>query len=427
MALTWQHTVTRQPVYVSLHGGTLTLNLAGEVNLTFDGEGRLVAAWMNHTRYRRALDNRVLAKAQDPGRPWRRTFRFLPPEERDRALERAYTLAAGVHDDLMHGHLDVGDTSPDTLDAIRAWLQRVRAWTLPRLAAEADRFYRIYKPIPILPPDQYLSVVLQATEGCSYNRCTFCTFYRDRPFRIKRPQEFETHIQDVKRFLGRGLLMRRTVFLADANAIIVPQHLLLPMLDAVNRDFPVLPLDAPPAQQRAWKKAHPWHVDGIYAFVSAPDALHKTVDDFVAMRERNLHRVYVGLETGHDPLRAFLLKPGTAADVVHAVETIKKGGVQVGVIFMVGVGGDRYREPHFVDTVATIRRMPLGAGDIVYISPFVASPDAPYVHDARRAGIRPLSDEDIWHEVQRFRRALLPWGKPRGVKISYYDIREFIY
>lgn len=411
---TWRH--SEQPVYVSLHRGTLTLNLAGETNLTFDGEGRLVAAWLDQVRYRRSLDNRVLSKRQDPARPWRRIFRFLPPTERDRVLARAYSLAEDVAHGLERGLLDLGETPRAWVETVQDWLARVGRWTLADLAAERERFLRVYKPISILPPDQYLAVVLQATEGCSYNLCTFCTFYRDRPFRIKPLPEFIHHIEAVKAFLGRGLLMRRHIFLADANAVIIAQKLLLPMLEEVSRAFPL-----------CMESEDAWCLDGVYAFISAPDALRKSVEDFATMREHGMQRLYVGLETGHDPLRAFLRKPGTAADVLDAVRTMKAGGIRVGVIFMVGVGGIEYREAHFRDTVAVIRQMPLGEGDIVYISPFVPSPDSPYLEDAVEAGLHPMNDEATWVEVQRFRQTLREWARARGVKVSYYDIREFVY
>ncbi len=402
-------------LYISTSHGALTLNFAGETNITFDGEGRFVGAWLDRVRYRRSLDNRVLAKRQDPQRPWRRLFRFLDPEERNAVLARVYDLAGDVYEGWESGHLDVSSLPDQAREEIHAWLERVSTWTLKRLESERERFLQVYKPVPILPPDQYMAVVLQATEGCSYNKCTFCTFYRDRPFRIKRPPEFAQHVAAVKEFLGRGLYMRRTVFLADANAVIIPQRVLLPILEETLRALPVA------------RAGEGWSLDGIYAFISAPDALHKSADDFRAMHERHLRRVYVGLETGHDPLRRFLLKPGTAADVLDAVRTIKAGGVSVGLIFMVGVGGHTYREFHFRDTVALIQSMPLDAHDIVYASPFVASPDAPYVYDAAEAGIRPMSEDEIWQEIQRFRQALRSWARGRGVKVSYYDIREFVY
>ncbi len=416
MAFKWTWKRTRHPLYVSLHGGALTLNLNEQVNLTFDGEGRLVGAWMDRVRYRRALDNRVLSKRVDPERPWRRVFRFLPPRERDQVLARAYDLAGDVARGLDRGDLDVGPTDEATLAEVRDWLARVGTWTLARLERERERFLRVYKPVSILPPDQYLAVVLQATEGCSYNLCTFCTFYRDRPFRIKPLPEFAAHVQGVKALLGRGRFMRRHIFLADANAVIIAQKLLLPVMEHVRQAFPMCP-----------EREEGWCLDGMYAFISAPDALRKRAEDFAAMKRLGMKRLYVGLETGHDPLRAFLLKPGTTADVLTAVRTMKEGGLSVGVIFMVGVGGEQFRAAHFRDTVAAVKNMPLSAGDIVYVSPFVASPDAPYTRDAADAGIKPMSDEEIWREVQAFRQALRPWARAREVKVSYYDIREFVY
>lgn len=393
---------THAPIHLSTAAGTLTLSFDGAINLSFDGEGRMVGAFMDKITYRRALDNRILAKWIDPDRPGQRIRRFLDVDERRALLDRAYALAAEVA----------------SLPAIRhspfasAWLARIAAWDFARLEAESDRFSTIYKPVSILPPDQYMAVVVQAAEGCSYNECTFCTFYRDRPFRIKSVDELTDHMAQVRGFLGRGLSLRRMVFLADANAVIIPQPRLLPLMDAVNAAFPI---------------GQGQELNGIYAFISAPDALRKSAADFRELADRNLRRVYVGLETGHDPLRAFLAKQGQAEDVLSAVQTIKAGGVSVGLIFMVGIGGEHFREAHFRDTVALLQRLPLGADDLVYLSPFVAGPDSPYVTDLAAANFAPMTDDEIRAEEQRFKTALLPWAKARGVRVSHYDVREFVY
>ncbi|MBP7960344.1 MAG: radical SAM protein [Caldilineaceae bacterium] len=391
-----------RPIHLSTAAGTLTLSFDGAINLSFDGEGRMVGVFWDKITYRRALDNRILAKWIDPARPGQRIRRFLDADERRTLLNRAYALTAEV----------------SSLPAIRhsplapAWLACISAWDFPRLEAEADRFSAIYKPVSILPPDQYMAVVVQAAEGCSYNECTFCTFYRDRPFRIKSVAELTDHMAQIRSFLGRGLSLRRTLFLADANAVIIPQPRLLPLMDAVNEQFAI-----GPGQD----------LNGIYAFISAPDALRKSATDFRELAERNLRRVYVGLETGHDPLRAFLAKQGQAEDVLAAVQTIKAGGVSVGLIFMVGIGGTHFRDAHFADTIALLQRLPLGADDLIYLSPFVAGPDSPYVTDLAAAGFVPMSDDEIRAEEQRFKSALLLWAKARGVRVSHYDVREFVY
>lgn len=397
------------------------------MNLSFDEEGRLIGAWFQGITYRRALDNRILAKWSESPRPGHRHRRFLTREGVRAVEDRALSYVERVFHHLSRGRMDTGSTPFSVVSRVQEWLQRVRRWDWARLEQERERFYRIYKPVPILPPDQYLALVLQATEGCSYNRCTFCTFYRDRPFRIKGVDVFREHVDRVKGFFGRGITTRRTIFLADANAVMVAQDRLLAFLDVANEAFPILPHHLSGSERALWREAHPWHIQGIYAFLSAPDALRKTAADFAAMRERNLRRVYVGLETGHDPLRAFIRKQGTAADVLEAVRTIKAGGVSVGIIFMVGIGGEVYREVHFRDTVSLIRQMPLGPGDILYTSPFVASPEAPYVYDAAEAGLLELTPVQLRAEEERFRRALLPWARERDVRVSHYDIREFIY
>lgn len=427
MAITWTNRKNNDPIYLSLTAGTLTLSLAGHTNLSFDGEGRLVGAWFDGVTYRRGLDNRVLMKWVEDRKTGIRQRRFLDTEERRALLERSYAVPAMVQQGIREGTVDPGETPPETVAAINDWLTRVTSWSWPRLEGERERFARVYKPISILPPDQYLALVIQATEGCSYNECSFCTFYRDRPFRIHTPADFGEHITAVKEFLGQGVRVRKTLFLADANAVIIPQNRLLPLLDRVNQAFPILPINADAAEQAAWRAEHPWSFNGVYAFISAPDALRKDAADFAAMRARNVRRLYVGLETGHDPLRRFLRKQGTAGDALAAVRAIKGGGVEVGLIFMVGVGGEAYREAHFRDTVALLKEMPLGDDDLIYVSPFVASDDSPYVADAAHAGIAPLDDEALDAERQRFIQALRPWARERGVRVSHYDIREFLY
>ncbi|MCC6166471.1 MAG: radical SAM protein, partial [Caldilineaceae bacterium] len=126
-------------------------------------------------------------------------------------------------------------------------------------------------------------------------------------------------------------------------------------------------------------------------------------------------------------LRAFLAKPGRAAEVVEAVATMKAGGMEIGVIFMLGIGGEAYRSAHFEDTVAAIRQMPLGSGDLIYLSPFVADEPSPYVEAMRAARIAPLDAAALETEEQRFKHALAPWAAACGVRISKYDVREFIY
>ncbi len=412
-------------MHVSTSAGALTLSFDGRSNLTFDGEGRLVGAWYENVTYRRSLDNRVLAKWSDAS-SGQRQRRYLESAEVDDLLERAHADALYVLATTDTGLVTVGASDSEFVQHVKRWLEQTVVWDATAYQYQSERFNQIYKPVSILPPDQYLSVVLQVTEGCSYNECTFCTFYRDRRFRIKGVQEVEQHIADVRTLLGRGLLIRPSLFLADANAIVIAQKRLLPILETINRQFTFAQRSSETAPA-VLRQPSDWTPTGINAFVSAPDALRKSALEMRELAALNVRRLYVGLETGHNPLRVFLQKPGSIQDVLDAVETIKAGGLQVGLIIMVGVGGEEYQDAHFADTVSAIGSMPLGAGDLVYLSPFVATPNSPYLDEMELAGYSSLSGQAIAAEETRFRQTLLPMLKPRAVRISRYDIREFIY
>lgn len=380
----------------------------GETTYTYDAAGRLLGAFVTQKTYRRGLDNRVLQKWRAGGE---RQRRWLNEAEARTFLESAYGLARRVHRSLANASGD-----EEEREVARQALAVIAAWDWDALQADRARFLKIYRPVSILPPDQYLALVLQATEGCSHNACTFCTFYRDRPFRIKSVIEFREHIAQVKEFFGPSLSLRKSIFLADANALVIPQRRLLELMDAVNEAFPI---------GRA--SADGVAFAGIYSFIDAFHVERKSVAEWQALAARGLRRAYIGMETGDDALLRFLNKPGTVADVVEAVTRLKSAGVAVSVIILIGVGGDRYAEAHVRGTVEALNAMPLGAGDLVYFSDFVELPGAEYGERAWAAGIRPLTQEEMRAQEKAI-RAGLRWADPaHPPQLSRYDIREFIY
>lgn len=50
------------------------------------------------------------------------------------------------------------------------------------------------------PPYEAYSVIIQATSGCTYNRCRFCNLYRDERFRLSPMEEFEEDLAEIKRY-----------------------------------------------------------------------------------------------------------------------------------------------------------------------------------------------------------------------------------
>lgn len=367
--------------------GFTSLSPDRETVASFDREGRLYAYFKGGVTYRRSLASTVHVRWRD-GSGARQRGR-LSRDEAARVLAEAYAMAA--------------DCLPHTSGPVRQRLEReILRWTPESLLAEADRFAQVYKPISILPPDQYLSIVLQATEGCTWNRCTFCSFYQDRPFRAKSQAEFAGHVAAVREFLGRGVLMRKGIFLADGNALALSQARLEPIFAAARAAFPGQP---------------------IYSFVDLYTGERRPVADWKRLVEHGLHRVYIGMETGLDELLRFLNKPGSQEELIAFVADLKQAGAAVGLIVMVGVGGAEYREAHGAATVAALAAMPLGPGDLVYLSPFIEHPGSVYSARRAQAALTPMDDAAVEAELQR----LAGQVRRLGVRAARYDIREFIY
>lgn len=375
-----------QPYRLQVRPDSFTLSRGADLVLSFDLDGRPLTWFSGGTLHKRSLASQVLARRRVNGSRERWT---LTPEQ---ALEQFAQVKAWVDE----------AREQDLLLRSSPLLTRAAEWSPRRLLDEQARFSLAYSPISILPPDQYYSVVVQVTRGCSWNQCTFCTFYRDRPFTTLPLTEFQAHLEQVGALLGGSLALRRSIFLADGNALMVSNARLLTALASVRAAFPGRP---------------------VSGFVDVFTGQRKSAEDWRALRDAGLKRVYVGLETGHDPLLAWVNKPGGREASRQFVSQLKEAGLEVGVIVMTGLGGLTYAAGHVADTSALLEQLPLSSGDLVYLSPFVEH--GPYVTRATEDDVAPLPEVDRLTQEMLF-RSLLSTVHP-GVQVARYDIREFIY
>jgi len=413
---------------LSLTGGrAATLGLSPEATTltvdegvsSYDLCGRPFVLTREDTTWRRALDGRLLEKrpARDGVRP--RVRRIMPASEGAAPVETARLEAEAISRALAGASVE-----PSLRAEATRRLNLIVSMDAESLAQDARRFGAVYGTVGILPPDQYLALVLQVSEGCSWNACTFCTLFRGRRFRIKGIGEFEGHMRAVRAYFGEAAVLRRRLFLGDANSLCVPHERLLPLMEAAAREFPVVPRNLSPRTRRGWLRAKPRGVLGLYAFVDAWSGHEKAVEEYQAYARLGLRRVYVGLETGDPDLLHWLNKPGSPEDAVHLVSTLHAAGISVGVIVLIGPGGELFFDAHIRKTAEVLTSMRLGPDDLVYFSELV-EPAPEYLRLAARDNVIPLGPER--RLVQR--RDLLSRLEAAGAAapVSTYDIREFVY
>ena len=408
MVFTFFDSSFSEPVYISLRPASMAVSI-GDYGLSFDGAGRLLTASFEGHLFRRGLNHRFLDKWRSSG--GRKT--------RDLDSRASDLLVLRVRDILTQLTALLPTETPE---AIGTRLDEAAGWDLKAYAEDRERFLTIYQPIGILPPDQYMALVLQATEGCHYNQCTFCQFYQNVPFRIKDELEFRRHIDFAGQFVGTGL--RRTLFLADANALAAPHPRLLRFFDAINETFDVAPHTLSGCGLTQWKRDFPEGMTGIYSFMDAFTGTKKTEDEWASLARRGLKQIYIGMESGHVPLLQFLKKPSLPENVRALVQTAKAAGIHVGVIIIIGIGGHHYADGHISDTISAVNSLALTSDDLLYFSNFVETPGSEYAVLAKNARIIPLTETEMQEQIDTIRDGLHLDGDPR---ISIYDLNEFIY
>lgn len=57
-----------------------------------------------------------------------------------------------------------------------------------------------YTGITYRPPFEAGSLLLQVTSGCSHNKCSFCTMYRDVPFQVETVEQIEKDLEEAKAY-----------------------------------------------------------------------------------------------------------------------------------------------------------------------------------------------------------------------------------
>ena len=286
------------------------------------------------------------------------------------------------------------------------------------LRNEIETAREIWSQIPVLPPDQYEALVLQISEGCPWDRCRFCSLYRDVPYRERSLAEIGTHLDRVLEFVGESAGRIRRIFLGQANALLRDTGELLEILSLIRGRIPFPETTLSAREQRVWLDAHTPSANGFYAFV---DAFHRPrpVEEWRALKEAGLRRVYLGLESGDARRLRELGKPLDPEQAVNQARDLHAAGLGTGVILMTGIASAGEEARHRELSAQVLRRMELGAGDQIYLSPLVHPAGAELVQ-LRRDDAEPIRSG---RELQRMREVLRE-AVGCGVPIATYDLQR---
>ena len=173
------------------------------------------------------------------------------------------------------------------------------------------------------PPSEADAYILQATIGCSWNKCTYCDMNRAKSFRVRSLNECLTDIREAARIAGDRV---RKVFVADGDALVMDLDHWEPILDACRAAFPGL--------------------RRVSCYAMAPNVTAKSDADLRRLRDLGLSRLYLGPESGDPATMKRIAKGSTPEEHVEASARAREAGMERSVIFLLGAGGTERTEEH---------------------------------------------------------------------------------
>lgn len=222
------------------------------------------------------------------------------------------------------------------------------------------------------PPSEAYSLIVQVTIGCSHNKCTFCSMYKDKTFRVRNPEEV---LEDLDMARRRYRRVER-IFLADGDALALSNAKLLRILTHIQKLFP--------------------ECERVNVYGAPKDVLHKTPEELRELYENGVKIIYIGAESGSDQVLSDICKGATRAEIIEAVRKIEDSGIKASVTFISGMGGRDGWEDHAIQTGTMISQM---EPSYVGLLTLMVETGVPLEKDIRSGKFQVLTAEEVVAET----------------------------
>lgn len=175
------------------------------------------------------------------------------------------------------------------------------------------------------PPSEAQSLILPVTDGCSWNKCSYCEMYTapQKKFRARDEQETLDAIRRCgEQFAGQV----QRVFLGDGDAMVLSTRRLMGVLAAIKEHLP--------------------KVRRISSYCLPRNLRSKSVPELLELRAAGLSLVYVGAESGDDEVLRNVNKGETSETTREALDKLGAAGIARSVMLLNGLGGRLLSKQH---------------------------------------------------------------------------------
>ena len=179
------------------------------------------------------------------------------------------------------------------------------------------------------PPSEADSLILPVTNGCSWNRCTYCEMYTapQKKFAVRDESEI---LNSIRQIAGQCEEQVQRVFLGDGDAMALSTRRLLILLQAIREYLP--------------------KVRRISSYCLPRNVRNKSVAELAELRQAGLSLAYIGAESGDDEVLQRVNKGETFETTRDALDKLGQAGISRSVMLLNGLGGRQHARQHALNS-----------------------------------------------------------------------------
>lgn len=217
--------------------------------------------------------------------------------------------------------------------------------------------------------------LLEITQGCTHNRCKFCTMYKEVPFRMSPKEWIEEDLKELALYEPDA----RTIQLLSANPLVLSYDKLVPIFELIHKYLPKM--------------------EYIYMAGRVTDLKNKTVDELKKLKELGMREISLGVESGDDWTLDRIHKGYYAEDILEQCHKLEEAGIDYWMTFLNGVAGRSHSHEHAVNSAkifSQCKPMLVGTGGLTLF------PGTPLLEEAQRGEFDPLTEKEMLVELKTF-------------------------
>ncbi len=164
------------------------------------------------------------------------------------------------------------------------------------------------------PPTDANSIFVEATVGCTHNKCIFCNFYNGYPFRMAPLRQIEEDLREVRHRWPR----QKHIWASGGNPFALATNKLLEIGRLMQKYIPGA---------------------SIATYARIDDLKRKSVEDLKNIKAVGFNNIVIGVESGDDQVLSFMNKGYTPADILEGCRKLEEAGMLYRIIYLGGIAG----------------------------------------------------------------------------------------